>query len=258
MDSHFRGNDSKWKVIKINSMSYIYLLLLFLGHAIAQESDKSDESADYVIQEEFNDLKNWENFSFSDNKNPTQYSILEDSTGSYLKIVSQSSASGLIHTTAFDPNQYPILQWRWKVENILPEANGKTKSGDDYSLRIFVMFDDDSAETSFWTSLRNSAIKVLYGTEPPESSLCFVWANSHHEEEFYDSPYSETVKIIPVEKGDEQLNKWLSYNKNIVDLFSKIYNRSCPSSAKLAIMSDTDNTESRAETMLDFMRIGVY
>lgn len=166
-------------------MSYIYILLFFLGYAIAQESNNPQNNTYYVIEEEFNDLKNWENFSFSGNKNPTYYAIIEDSINTYLKIVSQSSASGIIHATAFDPNQYPVLRWRWKIKNIIPDADGKTKSGDD------------------------------------------------------------------------QLNKWLSYDINIVDLFSKIYNRSCPRSAKLAIMSDTDNTESRTEAILDFIRIGI-
>jgi hypothetical protein len=236
-------------------MLNIYLAVITLGLYLPEFTEISQDSASYIIQEEFTDLDNWENFSFSGNKKQTKYSIESDSGLSYLRIISQSSASGIIHKRQYDPNQHPILSWQWRVENVIHKADGKSKSGDDYAIRLFVMFDDDSAETSFWTSIRNSAIGLLYGTEPPESSLCFVWANIEYDEKYFDSPYSETVKIIPIEMGDNRLNTWQSYNINIVDLYKRIYKRSCPNSAKIAVMSDTDNTENEIAAGLDYIRI---
>jgi hypothetical protein len=206
--------------------------------------------------EEFTNLDNWENFSFSGNKNSTKFILQTDSSATYLKIDSQNSASGLIYKDHYNPSEYPILSWRWCVDNVIPEANGKDKSGDDYAIRVFVMFDDDSVDTSFWTSLRNSAIKLVYGTEPPESSICFVWANIEYEEKYFNNPYSETVKIVPMEMGKGRLKEWCHYKVNIVLLFQDIYNRSCPSSAKIALMGDTDNTESKTQAYLDYIRIG--
>lgn len=236
-------------------MLSIYIITFFLGFFSTDFKYEHQDPSQYIIQEEFNDLDNWENFSFSGNKQPTQYTIVNDSEQSFLNIISKSSASGLIHKNQFDPNQYPILSWRWRVDNVIADADGKIKSGDDYPIRIFVMFEDDSAETSFWTLIRNSTIKLLYGTEPPESSLCFVWSNITYDEKYFDSPYSETVKIIPVEKSEMKINQWHSNNINIVDLYKEIFKRSCPTSAKLAIMSDTDNTESKTVAGLDYIRI---
>jgi hypothetical protein len=236
-------------------MLIIYLAILFFGQIFQEEANPAENLNSYIIREEFNDLDNWENFSFSGNKNPTQYAIVNDSNMSYLRIISQSSASGLIHNNQFDPNKFPIMSWRWRVDNLISDADGKMKSGDDYTIRIFVMFDDDSADASFWTSIRNSTIKLLYGTEPPESSLCFVWSNITYDDKYFDNPYSETVKIIPIEMGEARLKKWLTYEINIDDLYNRIFKRSCPTSAKLAIMSDTDNTESNSVAGLDYIRI---
>ena len=147
------------------------------------------------------------------------------------------------------------MTWRWRVENVISKADGKIKSGDDYAIRLFVMFDDDSVETSFWTSIRNSAIKLIYGTELPETSLCFVWANIKYDEKYFDNPYSETVKIIPMEMGDSRLKNWYIYDINIVALYKEIYNRSCPTSATLALMSDTDNTGSKTLALLDYITV---
>jgi hypothetical protein len=236
-------------------MLIIYLTILIFGQIVQEHTNRPQDPASYIIKEEFSNLDNWENFSFSGNKEPTLYTLVNDSNISYLNIISNSSASGLIHKNKFDPTKFPVLSWRWRVDNLINDADGKTKSGDDYTIRIFVLFDDDSAETSFWTSIRNSTIKLLYGTEPPESSLCFVWSNMTYNEKYFDSPYSETVKIIPVEMGETRLQQWHSYDINIGDLYREIFGRSCPSSAKLAIMSDTDNTESNSVAGLDYIRI---
>ena len=234
----------------------ILLLILISSPLISQDTiSTTQEPNTFIITENFNDLNNWENFSFTNNKTPTQYSIVSDSITSYLQIITNSSASGLIHTREFDPNLYPILSWRWQINTMIKDADGRTKSGDDYPIRIFVMFDDDSAEISFWTSLRNSAAKLLYGSEPPESSLCFVWIHQNFSEQFFDNPYSDTVKMIPIRMGDNGIKDWHSHQVNIVDYFEIIYNRSCPSSAKIAIMGDSDNTESMSEAGLDYIRI---
>ncbi len=173
---------------KILNKLNISVVILLLSLPLSDNSDKPEEFQDYIIQEEFNDLQSWENFNFTGKKIPTDFEIIEDSTVAYLKIVSQSSASGLIHKIQFDPNIYPNLSWRWRINNMSIKADQLTKSGDDYPIRIFVLFEDDSADVSFWTSIRNSVVRLLYGTNPPESSLCFIWLNREHKEEYFNNP----------------------------------------------------------------------
>ena len=236
-------------------MLTIYLTAIAFIFLFQEVKNKYQDSASYVIYEEFSNIDNWEKFSFSGDRKATQYRIETDSSMSYLKMISQSSASGLIYKHHYNPNEYPILTWRWRVENVISKADGKIKSEDDYAIRLFVMFDDDSVETSFWTSIRNSAIKLIYGKELPETSLCFVWANIKYDEKYFDNPYSETVKIIPMEMGDSRLKNWYIYDINIVALYKEIYNRSCPTSATIALMSDTDNTGSKTLACLDYIMV---
>jgi len=125
----------------------------------------------------FENLNNWESFQFSSGKKPTDYKVISIENGSCLQIKSDSSASGLICKTKFSPTEYPLLNWKWKVNNIISNASGKTKKGDDYPLRIFVMFEQDSSEISFWEKIEKSAAKLISGYEPPHKSLCYVWAN---------------------------------------------------------------------------------
>jgi hypothetical protein len=50
----------------------------------------------------------------------------------------EASASGLVREMKIDPKEFPILQWRWKVGNILKKGNVKSKEGDDYPARIYI------------------------------------------------------------------------------------------------------------------------
>jgi hypothetical protein len=211
--------------------------------------------ADILFRENFSDLKNWETFYFSGKKKASEYVIRSDSNYTCLEMISHSSASGIIYQTRFDPSEYSILSWRWRVQNIISEANGKVKDSDDYPIRIFVMFDDDSAEISFWQSIKNAAAKIIYGIEPPESSLCFVWANIEYSEKYFNSPYSETVKIIPIEMGDKRVGHWITRQVNIASFYQEIFKRKCPSLASLAIMSDTDNTGSDVNASIDYIEL---
>jgi len=56
-----------------------------------------------------------------------------------VKAVAQASASGLTREVKINPKEYPIVQWRWKVANILKKGDVRKKEGDDYPARIMLL-----------------------------------------------------------------------------------------------------------------------
>jgi hypothetical protein len=44
---------------------------------------------------------------------------------------------------SFKVNDYPRVKWRWKVNNVYGKGDARIKSGDDYPMRIYVMFEYD-------------------------------------------------------------------------------------------------------------------
>jgi len=231
-------------------MIYLQLFFLLFYSLISTTNDHT------IIYESFSDLRNWESFEFSGNTRNTDYQIVSQDTLSYLQAISQSSASGLIHKIRFNAREYPALQWRWRVEHANCDVDGRKKSGDDYPLRIFVLFEDDSTGFSFWESIGNSAIRLLYGFDVPESSLCFVWTDIVYDERYFNNPHSDRVKIIPMTAEGNTINKWVTNQIRIDSIFQDIYDRSCPAKAALAIMSDTDNTGGSAIANLDYIKVG--
>ena len=210
---------------------------------------------DVFFYDSFRNLNKWKTFQFSKDKKPTKFEILTDNKNSYLQIRCDSSASGLICKTKLNPNHYSLLKWKWKVENIIPNTDGKIKDGDDYAIRLYVMFEQDSTQISFWSKLEKQAVKLITGYEPPYKSLCYVWANSGSDSLNYFSPYTDDVMIIPKQFGKENCNQWITEQINIVEDFEKYFKQEIPTIACLAILGDTDNTESQTISYIDDIEI---
>ena len=117
------------------------------------------------------------------------------------------------------------------------------------------MFEKNSSEISFWEKIEKSAIKLLSGYEPPYKSLCYVWTNSNADTSNYFSPYTNDVMIICKQYGSEKCNLWIEEHANIVEDYQKYFKEEVPSIACIAIMNDTDNTNSQSISYLESIEI---
>ena len=145
---------------KIKQVYFFFIIYLFLF--IIPDNSISQPDSSVLLREDFNDLSAWENMYIGAKKARTDYQIINDDGNSYLQIKSSESASGILWNTTFNPHEFPILKWRWKVETLVEDADGREKSGDDYAVRIFILFAQDSSEISFWQKIRNSIILMKF------------------------------------------------------------------------------------------------
>ena len=70
----------------------------------------------------------------------TSYTPVSDGDRRVLRAESRKAASGLYKEVDLDPRKYPVLRWSWKIEGTIPKGNGRTKEGDDYAARVYVVF----------------------------------------------------------------------------------------------------------------------
>jgi len=123
------------------------------------------------FHEEFNDLDAWQAVTFSKIAKHTTYAIREECTDSVLVAKSDHSASGLATKQTFDVTAYPIIRWRWKISNIYESGDMSRKSGDDYPMRICIVFAYDPNRASAGTRLKYELVKAVQG-EYPWKSAC--------------------------------------------------------------------------------------
>jgi hypothetical protein len=159
-----------------------------------------------------------------------------------MKAEADNSASGLIHRVMVAPEQYPILRWRWKVENVLRNGDLKTKKGDDYPARIYVTFAYDPQRASFWQRIEYESARLLFGEYPPHSGLNYIWESRAPVGTIAPNPFTDRVRMIVVDSGIAQLGQWVEHERNVYEDYVKVFKEAPPLISGIAVMTDTDNT----------------
>jgi len=161
-----------------------------------------------------------------------------------VKAVSEASASGLIKEVRIDPREFPIVQWRWKVENLLKNSDVSRKDGDDYPARLYITFEYDPEKVGFGKKLKFKAGRAIFG-DIPIGALNYIWDSKAPVGTIVDNVYTDFAKMVVVESGPQKVGVWVDESRNLYDDYKKAFGEDPPLINGVAIMSDTDNTKER-------------
>ncbi len=231
-----------------NTQSYLlmFLLLIFPFTATSQPQSVIDVGKFSTERIENKTPSHWKPLTFKNIERHTTYTLVKDGEDTVLKAVSEASASGLTREIKIDPKQYPILLWRWKVENILEKGDVRKKQGDDYPARIYITFEYDPSQSSLFEKAKFDLARLLYGQYPPIAAINYIWESNSPIGTIVPNPYTDRVMMIVVESGITKLNQWIHEERNLYEDFKKAFGREPPMISGVAIMTDTDNTGERA------------
>jgi hypothetical protein len=213
-------------------------------------------SAEEVFfREDFLSLDGWEPIYFPKIKKHTEYGIEKSGEKSFLVARSNSSASGLASKNKFDVYDFPRLAWRWKIENVYIKGNAKKKSGDDYPVRLYVMFEFEPEQASFSERVKFGLYKTLYGKYPPVNTLNYIWANREHGKTMITNTYTDRSKMIVLRSGDKDAGSWVVEKANVFDDYRMAFGKDPPRNAKIAVMNDSDNTGESSTSYIDYIEV---
>jgi hypothetical protein len=233
----------------IRSWSFALLVsVLLVPGARAQEHA-------VFFHEDFATLDNWKPFYFPKIKKHTVYTIQKDGEHHYLKAESNASASAIVYKDSFMVNDYPRIKWRWKVNSVYVKGDARIKSGDDYPLRVYVMFEYDPDKAGMFEKMKYGIAKKLYGEYPPESSLSYVWASKEEPESMIVSPYTDRAIMVLLQMGVKNVGTWQDQESNIVDDYQKAFGSKPPGRARIAIMNDSDNTGEGSISFMEYIEV---
>lgn len=213
------------------------------------------KEASVLFHENFVTLNEWKQLTFPKITAHSEYTIEKDGVSHVLKAVSRASASGLIYKKAFNSREYPILRWKWRVSNVLKLGNSFSKEGDDYPIRIYIMFKYDPSSASLPIRAMYRLVKSIYKEYPPHSSLIYIWANQSQAQRIIPSPYTDRAMMVVLQAGKEKLRMWIEEEVDILSDYRAAFGKEPPSEASLAIMSDTDNTGESATAWINFIEV---
>ena len=181
-------------------------------------------------------IKQWQEESFVGN---STYNVVEYNNRLVLKAESDGTASGLVLKKRIDLLKTPYINWSWLTKNKLPAFDEKSKAGDDYVARVYVVIDGG---WMIWKS----------------QSLSYVWSSNQNPGQVWDNAFvGDKVQMISVRGKQAKVNQWYTEKRNVyqdlIDHFGDKGSEKKNQSAYryidvIAIMTDTDNSGSKAES----------
>ncbi|AZG72935.1 DUF3047 domain-containing protein [Shewanella livingstonensis] len=165
-------------------------------------------------------------------------------TGDYkgrlaLKALSHKTASGLMLEQQIDLSATPYINWSWLVEKPLLQLNERSKTGDDFAARIYVVIDGGF---------------MVWNTK----SLNYVWSSNQDKGLVWNNAFAgSSVKMMSVRGKESQTGLWYEEKRNVyqdlIDTFGdqgsdKANRKAYQYIDIIAIMTDTDNSGKQAES----------
>jgi len=181
-------------------------------------------------------IDSWEAKVFS---GKSIYTIDEFKGRLALKALSHNAASGLVLEQQIDLTATPYLNWSWLVEKKLLQLDERSKNGDDFVARIYLVIDGGF---------------MVWKTK----SLNYVWSSNQEKDLVWDNAFAgSSVKMMSVRGKEAQKGQWYQEKRNVyqdlIDIFgdkgSEEANRKAYQYIDIiAIMTDTDNSGKEAES----------
>jgi hypothetical protein len=130
-----------------------------------------------------------------------------------------------------DLDETPILEWSWKVNTLPTGGNACQKSTDDQAAQVYV------AWLRSPESVRSRIIGYLWDSTAPAGTIC-------------KSQKSATVTYVVLRSGADELGKWITERRNVVEDFRRIYGEAPDNPTALSFSIDSDDTRSSADSFI--------
>lgn len=140
-----------------------------------------------------------------------------------LRATSEGTASGLYRELAVDLAQTPYLAWSWRVGGVLQEVDERTRGGDDYPARVYVVV---SGGLAFWRT----------------RSLVYVWSSNQPIGSTWNNAFTDNARVIALRSGAVDANRWVHEKRNLIADFRQVFGDDVQEIDAVAIMTDTDNS----------------
>lgn len=182
-----------------------------------------------------------------------QFAIVADEGRRVLQVRSSGSSSSWLAKLAGDAGPRPSLSWQWRVSRALDGSDMRTKQGDDYAARVYVLFDLPLDRLSLGDRLKIQASRALSGVDVPAASLCYVWGNAQAAGSTAWNPYTDRVRMIVVDSGNTHAKTWRPVSRDLRRDWEEAFGGAMPPVGAIAVGADTDNTGESVEAWFSDM-----
>ena len=239
-----KHNNLILRLVKLAGATLLFIVLFFLCRANSQET--IDIGMLSAVKSGENLPTGWKPLLFRNINKHTAYSMVENNGSHVVMAVAEASASGLVREIKINPLEYPVVRWKWKIQNVLKKGDVSRKEGDDYPARLYITFEYDPGKLGLLEKSKYEMIRLIYGQYPPHAAINYIWESRSPVGTMVPNPYTNRTMMFVVESGGEKLNKWIDEERNVYEDYRRAFGGEPPMISGVAIMTDTDNTGEKA------------
>ena len=197
----------------------------------------------------------WKHLPLSALKTDTRYTVTTKDGRTVLQAEADGSAS--VYGSPLKPasTSYGVLGWQWQTDALVPGADNRDKSKEDSPVRVIVAFDGDRNLLSDAEKRGFRWAKRMSGREPPYATLMYIWSEQVPVESIISSAHSGQIKMLVVASGTNGLGQWQSLRRDLRADYKRAFGTEPGPLLGIAVMTDTDNTGSKANASYADIRL---
>ena len=157
------------------------------------------------------------------------YTVVAENGNQYLHAYADKQDVQIGISRSFRPEEFPILQWRWRAKQLPTGANERVVKTNDSAAGVYVIFD---------STVVPRAIK-------------YVWSSSLPVGTRFTSPVYWRSRIVVLQSGLAQPNEWKVETVNFYRDYKALFGTEPSEVLGFAILTDSDGTKSIAEADYD-------
>ncbi len=166
-------------------------------------------------------------------RRPMQMSFAEKDGVRALRLATRASASMLFRHVDVDMAAYPVLTWRWYIEQpIVSSADEHTREGDDHPARLFLAFATASGESR--------RMEIIWGNKLRAGDYKYIGGFPHYV----------------ADGGDDRIGSWRTETVDLRPVYRHIWPDGAPARlVDIALFCDSDETRSSSVAYVADVRL---
>lgn len=166
-----------------------------------------------------------------------------------LGVAARSERAASLWRRKFDvqPQALGDVSFSWWVQQAVHDGSVADVDREDATVRIVFAFGGDTTRLPRRTRMMFEMAEALTGEAPPYATLMYVWDGRAAVGSVVVNPRSDRIRKIVVDSGATGLRQWRDHRRDLVADFRAAFGEDPGPLQAIAVMTDTDNTGTRAE-----------
>lgn len=215
------------------------LLFVMLFGAIVRPARAADGQPTSIVVDDFNHCApshfpaRWES---RDPKTATAvYSVANENGEQFLKAVARAQSAQIGVRVKASIADYPMLTWRWRIAEVPAGSDERVAEKNDSAAGVYVVF------------------KGSFGGLIPRA-VKYVWSAREPRGAAFPSPGYSTAQIVVLESGSDGAGEWRTETVDVAADYRRLFKAEPPELQGIAVLTDADDTKSRAAADYDDFR----